>query len=114
LIEERGDLDAFICKCMVCGVEVFGEKDFICESCADPEATVIYCEGCKDRIRIPAEEFFSSDLRKLLREDDIILNGPDDCEGLVVKYSRCGNPGCKSEDERIITVFRLKIRGKGR
>jgi len=103
-------------KCDVCGREDevlpppgSEDKIFICEICAVPGMTTLYCEKCKQYTYVPADEYFKSGCGDALKKSGVILESPKDCDGLIVK-SLNGCSSCQKDQTEIrkVSLFKLK------
>ncbi len=105
-------------RCDVCGREDeilpppgSEGKIFICEICAIPGMTTLYCEKCKHYTYVPADEYFKSGCGEALKESGAVEK-PEDCDCLIVK-SINGCASCQKDltvlsETRELSLFKLK------
>lgn len=77
-------------KCLICGREGKGKKDFICESCGDPEKIIFHCGRCGD-----IREFSKDALIELMKGSNVAISIEP---GLVIRSSYCDK--CHRESDK--------------
>jgi hypothetical protein len=86
-------------KCIVCGVEGRGRKDFLCENCANPEKIIWVCAKCGRKRELTPEEL------------EIICvcflgKTPNQKGGVIVRVSCCKD--CQPEGKPEAIVYTMK------
>lgn len=71
-------------KCVVCGIRAFGEKDFLCENCANPEKIITFCVNCKEYMEIDIVQL--AQLLKVAENIEIPVR-----LGVSVRMTACNN-----------------------
>ncbi len=88
-------------KCLICGIEGRGGKNFFCENCVNPQKILWFCKNCQRRMDLTEEE-----LEKLYQ--DLKIDGPIR-KGIVIIDEAC--PECTPNQDKnkgLVNIYAIK------
>jgi len=88
-------------RCVVCGVRGRGDKDFLCENCANPEKNYYACTTCELLEEIDLEQL---KLLKQASELEFPIKG-----GVTIKVSSCHR--CDPEMKKNVEIMAYATKG---
>ncbi|MBU0649457.1 hypothetical protein KJ969_05185 [Patescibacteria group bacterium] len=88
-------------RCSVCGIQGGGDKDFLCEDCADPEKIFLACTQCGLFKELDIEQ-----LGELQEASNLKFPVK---KGITLKVSSCSR--CNPENARAIELTAYALKG---